>query len=98
MTTEITDRDGDTLRLLLDGAEPMLTIRSEGTILSVYVSSDDARTLRDHLDEFLGKSRKASAETLDEARALLIQVGKDLIRKGAPEIPNGDVVVFLEPS
>jgi hypothetical protein len=95
----ITDRDGDTLSLYTsDGDEPVLTVRSGDEIAAVYLSRDDARTLRDHLDEFLGESRKASPATMDEARALLIQVGKDLIRKGAPVDLEGDCVVFLEPS
>jgi len=100
MTYEFTDRVGDVLTLTSEGdGEAVLTVREKGTPGSVYLTPDDARSLRDHLDEFLGEERKASDATLDDARALLIQVGKDLIRKGAPQIPEGgDVVVFLEPT
>jgi integrase len=100
-TFEFADRAGDTLSLQ-PGDETLdatLTIREGSSVATVYVHPDDARALRDHLDEFLGEERKTSGASLDEAHALLIQVGKDLIRKGAPQLPEGgDVVVFLEPS
>lgn len=98
----ITDREGDRLTLGESAGDQILTVHAtSGEIASVYLEPDDARLLRDHLDELLGESRKATAGPgdLDDARALLIQVGKDLIRKGAPALPpGGDVVVFLEPS
>jgi hypothetical protein len=102
MTYEFTDREGDTLSLHPgddEGTSATLTIREKGSVATVYVTEDDARALRAALDEFLGEERKASPETLEDAQALLIQVGKDLIRKGAPHLPaSGDLVVFMEPS
>lgn len=96
MTYEIHDREGDRLRLTLDEEDSILTVLEKGRAASVYLSREDARLLRDHLDEFLGGDRKASPETLDEAKALLVGAAKDLLRKAAPV--DGDLVVFLEPS
>jgi hypothetical protein len=100
MTYEFTDREGDRLTLGESVGDQILTVHAtSGEIASVYLEPDDARTLRDHLDELLGEERKASPATLEDAQALLIQVGKDLIRKGAPHLPpSGDLVVFMEPS
>lgn len=92
----LTDPDGDAI-LIERNDEPEFLAYVRTPALGVNLTEAHAREIRDYLTRLLGEERKASPETLDDARALLLEAGKSLIRKAGP-VDGGDLIVFMEPS